>query len=115
VDRAFAVLLVGALLISPLGWTYYFWLPLGPIALLAHGWWRDRDTASPWSRRLLLASLPGLMFPLFFCDIFQPSLWATLFVGNLYFVSLALVWLALVLDGLRPAQPQPAAALACPA
>ena len=38
----FGILLVSALLFSPLGWTYYFWLPLGPIASLAAGWWRDR-------------------------------------------------------------------------
>lgn len=65
-DRAFGILLVSALLFSPLGWTYYFWLPLGPIASLTAGWWRDRpgpigeerEGHSLWCRRLMLASAP---------------------------------------------------------
>src|SRR5262245_11748356 len=35
VDRSFAVLMVAALLISPLGWVYYLWFLLGPLVVLA--------------------------------------------------------------------------------
>ena len=42
VDRAFALLLLAALLVSPLGWTYYWWLALGPmVAVVASRWGRD--------------------------------------------------------------------------
>jgi hypothetical protein len=39
VDRSFALLLLCALLVSPLGWMYYLWLAAGPLAALAlaHG------------------------------------------------------------------------------
>ncbi len=116
VDRAFALLLVGALLLSPLGWTYYFWLPVGPLVALSVAWWRDdRESASPWSRRLLVASLPGFMLPLHAVVFFQKSPAATLITGSVYFWSLLLAWLALIVDGLRaylrrnkmPATPEP--------
>jgi hypothetical protein len=100
VDRAFALMLAAALLVSPLGWTYYFWLPLGPAALLARDWW-CRRSASPLSRRLLLASLPGFLFPLFFIDLGQPSAVSTVTLGNAFFWGLLLFWLALTVDGLR--------------
>ena len=35
IDRAFALLLVAAQLMSPLGWIYYLWLPAGPLAAVA--------------------------------------------------------------------------------
>src|SRR5205823_5105846 len=35
VDRSFAFLLVATLLVSPLGWIYYVWFPLGPLTALA--------------------------------------------------------------------------------
>jgi hypothetical protein len=104
VDRAFAVLPVAALLISPLGWTYYFWLPLGPLLLLALGWWRqprEQGAAPTWSRRLLLAAITGALFPLHFVDLCQPSPLATLLIGSVFFWSLLLTWLALTVDGLR--------------
>jgi hypothetical protein len=107
-DRAFGILLVSALLFSPLGWTYYFWLPLGPIASLAAGWWRarpgpigvERAGRSLWCRRLMLASAPGLFFPILLTTWGQPLPLATLLFGSIFFWSLLLVWLALILDGL---------------
>ena len=107
-DCAFGILLVSALLFSPLGWIYYFWLPLGPIASLAAGWWRDRlgpigadrERRSLWCRRLLLASSPGLFFPILVTTSGQPPPLATFVLGSIFFWSLLLVWLALILDGL---------------
>jgi hypothetical protein len=102
VDRAFALMLVGALLLSPLGWTYYFWLPIGPITMLLADWRRSQDAGpSPWTRRLLAASLVGLMYPLWFIGFFQPMRFGTILIASLYFWGLLLVWLALLLDGLR--------------
>ena len=110
IDRAFGLLLVSALLLSPLGWTYYFWLPLGPIAAVATGWWRDRPARDgggeaenpPWHRLLLLLATPGLFSPAFATMFYQPLPLATLFYGGISFWSLLLVWLALIVDGLDP-------------
>ncbi len=70
-DRAFAILLVSALILSPLGWIYYFWLPVGPIAAMARDWWIERSEqvsrgstaiGSP-SWYLFLASMVGMTTP----------------------------------------------------
>ncbi len=101
VDRSFALMLVASLLLSPLGWTYYFWLPLGPLVLL---WTSARDGSygcSPWTPRLLKCSLMGLMYPLWFVLLLQPLRLGTVLFGSVYFWSLLLVWLALLIDGLR--------------
>jgi hypothetical protein len=107
-DRAFAILLVSALLLSPLGWTYYFWLPAVPIAPLVRGWWIQRSTPvgkdSPPPRslswNLFLAAAPGLFAPITLALVGQPSALATVVLGGLSFWSLLLVWLALIVDGL---------------
>jgi hypothetical protein len=94
--------------LSPLGWTYYFWLPLGPTAAVATGWWRHRPARDgggeaenpPWQRLLLLLATPGLFSPAFATLFYQPLPLATLFYGGISFWSLLLVWLALIVDGL---------------
>ena len=106
IDRAFGLLLVSALLLSPLGWIYYFWLPVGPIAAIARNWWiehsrRDENgrlaIGSP-SWYLFLASMIGMLSPPIFCLAFQPLAVATLLVANVHFWSLLLIWLALLFD-----------------
>ena len=107
-DRAFALLLSAALLISPLGWIYYLWLAIGPVAALAVGWSRakTRDRYDPgagaarWRRRLLMLAIPGLVFPHFATFLFQPHAWATPLFASAYFWSIAALWSALVLDWL---------------
>ncbi len=107
-DRAFAILLVSALLLSPLGWTYYFWLPAVPIAALIRGWWvqhstppaKDSPPRSFLSWSLFLIAAPGLFAPVSLALIGQPSALATVVMGGISFWSLLLVWLALIVDGL---------------
>jgi hypothetical protein len=107
-DRAFGILLVSALLLSPLGWIYYFWLPVGPIAALARVRWIERSrpvgdgcraSGSP-SGYLFLASMIGMVVPAFVSSVFQPSALATILIASIHFWSLVLLWLALILDGL---------------
>jgi glycosyl transferase family 87 len=108
VDRAFALLLSAALLISPLGWIYYLWLAAGPGAALALRWRREktRDQSDPgagaarWRLRLLMLAVPGLVWPYFATFIFQPHAWATPLLASAYFWSIATLWCALVLDWL---------------
>ncbi len=112
VDRSFALLLVSALLISPLGWLYYLWLPLGPIVALGSLWWSepgrtrpDRSTPARWRDRLLWLAAPGFFLPSFLTLAFQPSWWATLLFGSLHSWAVLLLWTALVIDatGAAPA------------
>jgi hypothetical protein len=105
VDRAFGLLLVAALLLSPLGWTYYLPLGLGPILMLAVSWGRDRTAANrprwTWRQKLLVASIPGFCVPVFAPDLGQPFAPLTPIMGSAYCWSLLFVWLALALDGFR--------------
>ena len=104
VDRAFALMLIAALLLSPLGWAYYFWLPIGPLAVLWADWRRgtDGETACPaWTRRLFKLALIGLMYPLWCIGLGQPLRLGTALIASLYFWGLLLVWLALLIDGSR--------------
>ncbi len=105
-DRAFALVLLGALLVSPLGWLYYLWLPLGPLLLLAARRWRERAASSGgetgpaarWRTGLALAALPGLFVPVPAATVFQPAAWATLFPGSAYFLATLFLWGALLAD-----------------
>jgi hypothetical protein len=96
VDRACALMLVGSLLLSPLGWTYYFWLAIGPMAALLADWQRGEVRCSPWTRTLLQCSLIGFLCPLLCMNFFPSSRVETVLIDSLYFWGLLLVWFALL-------------------
>ena len=124
VDRDFALLLLSSLLISPLGWAYYLWLPLGPLVALAVSWWpktgstgfqpacrqdvgapfttsrlaSPRSCAVRWRDGLLLVGITGLLWPVFATDLFQPHAWATVSVGSIYFWGTFALWSSLIVD-----------------
>jgi hypothetical protein len=106
IDRDFAILLFAALLISPLGWTYYFWLPGGPLVACVHGWWGLGVSGNPredislllWRKRLLLFALPGLVWPFVATSVFQPHGWATVSIGSIYFWTILCLWGSLIVD-----------------
>jgi hypothetical protein len=106
VDRGFGLLLLAALLISPLGWTYYWWLALGPMVALVASWWgreahgerSPAPNAGRWRRALLLVAVPGLIWPLPATIAFQPSAWATVLPGSAYFWATLALWAALIAD-----------------
>jgi hypothetical protein len=89
VDRGFALLIVAALLISPLGWVYYWWLLPGPLAAML---WQRRP------HRLFWAALPWMFVPLVLMSAGQPNAWLTLTLGSAYFWATALLWCWLVVD-----------------
>jgi hypothetical protein len=101
VDRAMAVLLVAAMMLSPLGWTYYYCLPLGPVAVMALGWWREAGQNARWRKGFMTAGLVMFAWPLWVAGLFQPYVASTLLIGNLYSYGTVAVWVALVLDGIR--------------
>jgi hypothetical protein len=106
VDRSFALLQISALLISPVGFIYYIWLPLGPLSITIYFWllknWKENYLVSMganWGKTglLLIASL-GLIFPLPAILLFQPLPFATLTVGSIYFWGFLALWTFLILD-----------------
>jgi hypothetical protein len=99
IDRAFALLLLAALLLSPLSWAYYYFLPLGPTLAVIARWSGDTRADTRWC-------LLGLSVPLFFLSyevsmILQPHPIGTLLFGNLFFWPVFGIWLALLLDAGR--------------
>jgi hypothetical protein len=95
IDRAFALLLVAAQLVSPLGWVYYLWLPAGPIAALVA---RSHGSSGSPSKTILTAGVVGLCWPVVLIQLFQPARWATITVGSVYFWATLLVWIWLLVD-----------------
>src|SRR5262249_25784814 len=66
-DRSFALLLVTAILICPLGWSYYFWLPLGPVLAVMQQWHRSNPPLScqaRWGRFIFWVGFGGLFWPI---------------------------------------------------
>jgi len=90
-DGDWAALLLAALLMSPLGWNYYLWIAVWPVAaLLTHrAPWR-RPT--PWDLWLL----PGLGGWLWWGKMTvwgQPHVLATLTAASMYFWALLALWM----------------------
>jgi Glycosyltransferase family 87 len=90
VDRAWAVLLLASLLLSPLGWVYYLWIALWPVAAVV-------GHARPWrrvrSRDLLL--IPGLLGWLWFRRMAswgQPAALASVTAASMYCWALVALW-----------------------
>ncbi len=106
VDRAFAILPLSAVLISPLGWVLYLFFSIGPFISLAINWWNQdsflNKSREMWIQRnrniLLLAAIPGLIMPTIFLDWLQPHPLATLLIGSLYCWCTFAIWLSLILD-----------------
>jgi alpha-1,2-mannosyltransferase len=101
VDRAFALLLLGALLVSPLGWVYYLWLPVGPLVALGLAWFREDGSPARVRNALVACALPGLVCPLSLVTAFQPSGWLTLTLGSAYFWTTWMLWSTVAVDGLK--------------
>lgn len=107
IDRSFALLLVASVALSPLGWVYYYCLPVVPLAALLLTWHRQQQAglaSDSWSRRrwwLLAAAIPGLVWCVHWTRWFQPSPLATLTLGNFFFATIFITWLMLILDGWR--------------
>lgn len=111
VDRAFALLLLASLLLSPLGWQYYVFFSLGPLSTMIYSWWNDQKghvssggCLHQTGRNILLyLSIPGLMVPIIALKLFQPNPIATAFLGSAYFWSILFLWSSVFLDWCRKA------------
>ena len=80
VDRAFAMLIISALLISPLGWTYYWFFAVGPTLSLVISWWQELRSKNLFEQSQLfklkilfiIIAIPGLLWPRELGRMFQP-------------------------------------------
>jgi len=105
-DRAFAILIVSAIIISPLGWTYYLFLLLGPLTALIWQYYQrfQLNTPQQISGRqylqtfLLLGSIPGFLMPLVFISQLDSSPLGSLTIGSAYFWSTLMLWGFLVIN-----------------
>jgi hypothetical protein len=97
VDHAFALLLVAAQLMSPLGWIYYLWLPAGPIAAVALTHTADH-TRSRVRTGLAVVAAIGFFWPMPLLTAFQPHAWATLSIASIYFWATLALWMWLMTD-----------------
>jgi hypothetical protein len=95
VDLLYALTVIVALLVSPVGWIYYFCLFVGPVLALAvtDRWWRTFRR-----RRLLLACFsPSLLAAPSLLAVGQPNGLLSVTLGSLYFWSLLALWICVVL------------------
>jgi alpha-1,2-mannosyltransferase len=89
-DRAWGVLLLASMLLSPLGWVYYLWIAVWPVAsVVGH--------ARPWRRRRLadLLLVPGLLGWLWFRKMAswgQPDPIASATFASMYCWALVSLW-----------------------
>jgi hypothetical protein len=97
-DHVVLVLLLGAILASPLGWVYY--LPLAYAPILG---WMGAGTGWATVRRLprawmfaLVSAVVLLYLPQELANAAQPSRMATLTLASAYFYATCLIWLSAV-------------------
>jgi hypothetical protein len=90
-DADWAAVTLAALLISPLGWSYYVWLGLWPVAaVIAEARpWRRRAPADAW----LLLGLGGWLWWGHMTEWGQPHPAATLTAASMYVWALAALWI----------------------
>jgi hypothetical protein len=90
IDREWACVLLAALLLSPLGWTYYVWIALWPLAALVvqRAPWR----APAWRDVWLLPGVAGWLWWGRMTAWGQPHPLATLTLASMYFWALLALW-----------------------
>lgn len=93
IDQAFAILTLTALLASPLGWIYYFWLALPPLIALWMTWPLRRR---PTQRIVLMLAAAGLFWPLQATLAARDHALGGLTLGSIYSWTLLLIWMALL-------------------
>lgn len=104
-DADWAVLLLAALLMSPLGWNYYMWIAVWPVAavIAARQPWRHPRVADLW----LVVGLAGWLWWGPMTEWGQPNPLATLTAGSLYFWALLSLWIWMLRGGMPPISSRP--------
>ena len=91
IDGDWAAVLLASLLMSPLGWNYYLWIAVWPVAavIAAARPWRQARRADAW----LVPGLAGWLWWGAMTEWGQPHPLATLTAASLYFWALLSVWI----------------------
>ena len=91
-DRGFVLVLLLALLVTPIGWVYYLWVAFGPLAglLCAPRRWTRFDAAT------LSLAVPGLLCPLALTGPWRDAPIAAVTLGSAYFWATLALWLTAV-------------------
>jgi hypothetical protein len=92
VDHMVASVILGALLVSPLGWVYYLWMASPPLAAI----WRKRPPT------LAVSGLLVLLVPFFLPLLSSRGPVFTLTIGSAYTWATVMLWWATVQAGMRP-------------
>lgn len=108
IDRSFCFLIIGALLVSPLGWIYYTWLILGPMTALIQSWFLNNRMEKKRVSHKILSARNGLfifasvemIWPYPFTLSFQPNGISTVTIGSIYFWTYIAIWCGLAADSL---------------
>ena len=89
-DHAWAVVLLASILLSPLGWVYYLWIALWPVAAtIGHQQpWRQPSARDWW----LVPGLCGWLWYRRMAAWGQPSPLATAVFASMYFWALLSLW-----------------------
>jgi len=100
-DRAVSLLLVGAVLASPLGWVYYLPLAWGPVLawMGAGSGWQGFRNLGRTGRLALVGAIVLLYLPQEVANSGQPSRLATLTLASGYFWATITLWLAMLSSG----------------
>ena len=93
VDYSFGLLLLTALLVTPLGWVYYWWLLAGPLAALWRAHTGETKQRTAW---LLMIALPGLVYPPLFVSRLGALAWVPSTIGSVYLWTTLVLWFLLV-------------------
>lgn len=88
-DRAFLLLMLAALLVTPIGWIYYLWLALGP----ALACWTRHARWTVVRVSLAAIAVVGLLCPLVLTGIWRGYAIATPTIGSAYFWTVFGLWL----------------------
>ena len=91
VDLEWAALLLASLLMSPLGWNYYLWIAVWPVAavITAREPWRHPERRDLW----LVPGLAGWLWWGTMTEWGQPDALATLTTASMYFWALLSLWI----------------------
>ena len=105
IDRAFAGLLLTALVVSPLGWIYYLFLAAGPLFAL----WRTFEARPSRARdALLVVAVPGLIWPVAMTGLWRMTPWGAPTFGSIYAWTMLALLGAVVADARAEARPRAA-------
>jgi Glycosyltransferase family 87 len=103
-EWALLVLLLGAILASPLGWVYYLPLAYAPVLGwmgAGEGWARVKKLSRP-ALAVFVIAVALLYTPQEVANAGQPWTLATLTLATAYFYATALLWLTLIRERGRP-------------